>query len=100
MRPTGALVALRSSFRKLWKRDVLALVEKLCERLVAELTRVHHILYGALEVKMRPIWLNHLHNQVIVLAVDVEEQFFLLEGLWVMIGSCGPIATPLIFVRL
>ena len=66
--------------------------------MVAELACVHDILYGALEVKVRSIRLNHLHNQVIVLAVDVEEQFLLLEGLRVMIGSCRPITTPLIVV--
>ena len=34
---------------------------------------------------MRPIWLNHLQDKVVVLAINVQEQFFLLERLraWV-----------------
>ena len=77
------------------------MVEKLCQSLIAELAGVHDVLDGALKVEMRSVRLDHLHDQVIVLAVYVEEQFFLLEGLRVVIGRCWPLAaTSLIVVRL
>lgn len=48
---------------------------------------------------MRTVRLDHLHYQVIVLTIDVQEKFFFLEGLWVVVGS-GRSPTTLIIVRM
>ena len=82
------------------QRNVLARVKKLGERLVAQLTGIHDVLDGALKVEVRPVRLDHLHDQVIVLAVDVEEQLLLLERLRVVIRSCWSATAPLIVVGL
>lgn len=75
---------------KLRYGDILALKEQLCQGLVTELRGVHHILCTAFEVKMGPVWLYHLHDQIVVLTVDVEEELLFGVRLWVLVGRRGP----------
>ena len=49
---------------------------------------------------MAPVRLDHLHNQVIVLTIDVKEQFLFLEGLRVVVRGCGSISCSLVRVSL
>ena len=74
---------------QLWQRDALPRVKHLGQGLVAELRRIHHVLHAALEVEVRPVRLNHLHQQVVVLAVDVQEKLLLLEGLGLVVRCRG-----------
>ena len=57
----------------LGERDVLARVDQLGQRLVAQLRSIHHVLHAPLEVEVRSVRLDHLQDELIVLTIHVEE---------------------------
>ena len=49
---------------------------------------------------MGPVRLNHLQDEVVVLAVNVEEKLFFLERLRTVVCSCWPRPMLLVVIRL
>jgi hypothetical protein len=47
-----------------------------------------------------PVRLNHLQDEVVVLAVNVEEKLFLLERLRTVVCTCWPRPLLLVVIRL
>ena len=82
--PTDATWRLESVAQRLGhlrQRYVLSWIQQFGQSLITELGGIHDILRASFKVKMRPVWLYHLHDQVIILAVDIQEKFKFLVGL-------------------
>lgn len=83
----------RSFLSACWQfgqRNVFPTVEQFGEGLIAQLAGIHHILDATLKVKMAPIWLDHLHNQIVILTIDIEKELLFLKRLRVVVCRSWP----------
>lgn len=60
---------------------VVPLVKQFCKSLIAQLTRVHYILYLTTKFERVYVWLNQLEEKLLLLRIHVKDSVSLLKSL-------------------